>query len=350
MRSESYSPGPSIDWSRVRRALLVRLRSIGDTVLMTPCLSALKSYCPHVELTVLSEPSAAPILEDHPLVDQVVIAESTAAARLGLALGLRRMGFDVAFNMHGGTTATFITALSGARHRIGYRDYHYSWMLNARAPAPDKVLAQSKVHSAEQQLALLNWAGVPSPSPLPHLTLSVQEPAKSAIRDRLAAGGIHTRAGFAVVAPAASREAKRWPATGFADAVDHLFDHWRMQTVVIAGDGEEIIAGQVAGSARTVPAVITGLSLRELVALISLSSLFVGNDGGPMHIAAALDRPIVAIFRSSNPDVWRPWTRAPYRIVRLDALGRNPAGEIPIRDVLAAADEVIESALTAPNG
>lgn len=314
---------------------------------MTPCLSALKSFRPDIELTVVSEPGAAPILEDHPLVDRVAIAQPNAAARVRLALRLRRIGFDVAFNMHGGTTATFITGLSGARHRIGYRDYRYSWMLNARAPAPDTVLAQSKVHSAEQQLALLNWAGVPWPSQPPQLSVSVQGPAKSAILEHLAVAGLPTPAGFAIVAAAASHESKRWPPAGFADVVDHLFDYWRMETVLIAGEGEEAIAQEVAATTRTAPAVITGLSLRELVALISLSSLFVGNDGGPMHIAAALERPIVGIFRSSNSEVWRPWTRAPSHV--LQPVERDEAADISVREVLAAVDQVIEAATLAQN-
>ena len=69
------------DWSRIRRVLLVRLRSIGDTVLMTPCLEALKSWRPELEVTVLMEPLSAPILEAHPLIDQLIVAEKSFAAR-----------------------------------------------------------------------------------------------------------------------------------------------------------------------------------------------------------------------------------------------------------------------------
>lgn len=316
---------------------------------MTPCLSALKSYCPDVEITIVTEAKAAPILEDHPLVDRLAIAGPTTLSRVSLVRHLRAIGLDVAFNMHGGTTATFITALSGAPHRIGYRDYRYSWMLNARAPAPDTLLGRTKLHSVEQQLALLTWAGVPYPDSTPRLCLPVSDSAKSTVAERLAAAGLEP-SGFVVLAPAASHESKRWPAACFADVIDHLWDYWRMPAVVIAGDGEEQVAEHVAASARTTPTVLTKLTLRELIALISSSRLFFGNDGGPMHIAAALERPIVAVFRSSNADVWHPWTPSPCHVLRAAHHGVDLFGEIPLRDALDAVDQVVESVVSASNG
>ncbi len=151
------------NWSRVRKVLLVRLRSIGDTILMTPCLAALKSWRPDIEITVLSEPLAAPILDGHPLVDNFIISEKSLPSRARLVGRLRRARFDVAFNMHGGSTAAIIAKLSGAPYTLGYRDYRSSWMLASRAPAPDLILGRTLLHSVEQQLALIHWSGVPWP-------------------------------------------------------------------------------------------------------------------------------------------------------------------------------------------
>src|SRR5215831_3101150 len=106
------------DWTTVDKVLLVRLRSIGDTVLMTPCLAAIKSFRPEIRITVVSEPLSSPLLEGHQLLDQLIVAGRGIGSRLGLIRELRRLRFDVAFNLHGGTTATFICALSGARSTV----------------------------------------------------------------------------------------------------------------------------------------------------------------------------------------------------------------------------------------
>jgi ADP-heptose:LPS heptosyltransferase len=141
---------------------------------------------------------------------------------------------------------------------------------------------------------------------------------------------------------------------------DHLSERWNLPSVIVAGPGQEKLARHVASSARVDTAVLTGLSLKELVALLRMSRVFVGNDSGPMHIAAALDRPIVAVWGSSESTVWHPWTLAPYRVVNGDrrndeATGRSGDGanlerdptaikQIRASEVIAAVDEVLELA------
>lgn len=334
------------EWSSVRKTLLIRLRSIGDTILMTPALGALKAWRPDIEVTVLSEPLSAPLIEGHPLVDKLIVVERSLASRARLISELRRKRFDVAFNMHGGTTATLIAKLSGARHSVGYAAYGLSRLLTARAPAPDLVLGRASIHSVEQQLALLHWAGVPWPDPVPRLTLQISPEAEASIRRRLKEAGLDKE--YAVLAPAAAFESKRWRAEGFAAAARHLGERWDMQCAVIAGPGQEDLAREVAALARPGARAIVGLDLKEVAALTALSRLFVGNDSGPMHIAAAMRRPVVALFGSSDPGVWHPWTGSPYRIA-----GRPPRSnacdikDIPDEEVIAAIDEVMKEALGA---
>jgi ADP-heptose:LPS heptosyltransferase len=177
LNSEGGSPHKGgeidLDWSLVKRVLLVRLRSIGDTVLMTPCLAALKNWRPDIEIVALSEPLAAPIIEEHPLVDKLLVTESSLASRASLITSLRNMRIDVAFNMHGGPTGAIMSRLVNAKNSVGYRGLRLSWILTNRAPSPDVILGRSQIHSVEQQLALISWAGVPWPEKLPALTLTV---------------------------------------------------------------------------------------------------------------------------------------------------------------------------------
>src|SRR5262249_33014048 len=151
------------DWSAARNVLLIRLRSIGDTVLMTPCLEALKSWRPDLRIAVVSEPLAAPVIEDHPLVDRLIVTEKSLAARVRLVRELRRTAYDIAFNLHAGTTATWLARLSRAKCAVGYAGYRQSRRLDLRAPDPEVILGRKQLHSVEQQLALLHWAGVPWP-------------------------------------------------------------------------------------------------------------------------------------------------------------------------------------------
>lgn len=352
---DSLGKGPEIDWQRVRRVLLVRLRSIGDTVLMTPCLHALKEWRPGVEIDVVTEALAAPVLEDHPLVDQLVIAGHSAASRLALLARLRTKRFDLAVNLHGGTTAMMLTALSGARHTVGYRGQRGSWLLNLRAPGPDVILGVKRVHSVEQQLALLQWAGVPLPEKR-RLNLATSADAAANVRARLINEGISAAAlgsaQFAIVAPGAAFDSKRWSSRGFASVIDHLADHWRLESLVIAGPGQEQVVNEVVGAARSAARALSRISLPELKALIGVfGRVFVGNDSGPMHIAAAVGCPIVAVFGSSNPDVWHPWTEATYRVLggeqdTPDSNLRESIDRVRIDEVIAAIDQVLESAVT----
>lgn len=337
------APREKPDWSQVDSVLLVRLRSIGDTVLMTPCLTALKKCRSSTKIAVVSEPLAAPLLEHHPLVDELFVTEADARARARLLLQLRRRRFAVAFNLHGGTTATLITRFSGAEWTIGYAGYRGSGMLRLSPPAPDVLLGKTAIHSVEQQLALLQYAGVPMPESI-CLHLTVSEAAKRSVIERLNAAQINLETGFALISPAAAFASKQWAENHFAQIIDHIAGVWKLPSVIIAGRGEEEIARRVASFVRHQPHIISGLNLKELAALISLSSLFVGNDSGPMHIAAAFVRPLVVIFGSSNPTVWHPWTTAPHRVVQgaEEASAETRIATIPVAEVAVAVDEVMQ--------
>src|SRR6267143_133722 len=150
------------DWQTVRRILIVRLRSIGDTVLTTPSLYALRRFLPQARIDILLEDWVAPVLESFEHVDRVIELESgSTAARFQVARQIRSTRYDVVYNLHGGTTATLLTRASGARHRVGFGHYQYSRLHNHLAPSSLLLWGTAKAHSVEQQLALLGWTGVP---------------------------------------------------------------------------------------------------------------------------------------------------------------------------------------------
>jgi len=335
--------------------LLIRLRSIGDTVLMTPCLDALKALQPDIEISVVIEPLAQQIVEGHPMIDKLFVTGKSFGSRLSLITKLRRERFDVAFNLHGGTTGMFLAAMSGAEHTLGFRSQPASRLLTDRALAPNVILGRERIHSVEQQLALLQWAGVPMPE-RPRLSLRIDPNAAASVRAKLISSGVNAAslapARFAIIAPGAAFESKRWSARGFASVIDHLSERWKIESIVIAGPGQEAPAKEVADSSRSNPIVLSNISLAELTAVIgTLGLVFVGNDSGPMHIAAAVGCPILAMFGSSNPDVWHPWTEAPYRALggergTGDSNNRGSIEHITVDEVITAVDEVLQIAVT----
>src|SRR4029079_9907836 len=212
---------PRWDWSEVRKVLLVRLRSIGDTVLATPSLFALKRFLPNVKVDILVEDWVAPLLDNHPHVANVIVLERGGfMTRARVARELRAGNYDVVYNLHGGTPATFLTRATGARNRVGFKSYQYAQLHNHQAPSPLLLWGQQKTHSVEQQLALLGWTGVPV-TDRPRTVLGISPHAAASIKQRLAAIGLEDRK-IALIHPAAAFATKQWAPENFARVVEYV--------------------------------------------------------------------------------------------------------------------------------
>lgn len=292
-----------IDWPQVRRVLLVKLRSIGDTVLATPSLFALRRFVPNAQIDILLEDWVAPLLEGSDLVDNVLNVSNNSASRLAVARELRRRKYDLAINLHGGTTATFFVRASGARHRVGFSHYQYSFLYSHLAAPATEFWQKENVHSAEQQLALLGSIGVPVED-RPKSRLPVKKDLKFEISDPI----------FALLHPSTSFFTKQWPVGNFAKAAEFLARKGISAVAVASRDERETLKHLVSQSHVPIT-TFDDLSLREITALASRARIFVGNDSGMAHIAAAVGTPSVVIFGSSNRDHWRPWTDAANEIV-----------------------------------
>jgi len=315
-RDESPQPlGPARwDWSKVQRVLIVRLRSIGDTVLTTPSLFALRRFLPHVRIDILLEDWVAPVFESFEHVDNVIVLErGSTAARLRVAREIRGAQYDVVYNLHGGTTATLLTRASGARHRVGFGHYQYARLHNHLSPSSLSLWGTAKAHSVEQQLALLGWTGVPvSDRPATHLAVS--EAAAASISERLHAAGLDALTPFAMVHPATAFATKQWATEKFARVIEYLAGR-ALTTVALAAPNEaDVVQNLIANSSAPIVG-LTDLSLPEVTALAARARVFVGNDSGIAHIAAAVKTPAVVIFGSSNLAHWKPWATAPAETV-----------------------------------
>jgi len=298
-----------IEWSSVRRVLVVRLRSIGDTVLATPSLIALRRFLPDAKIDVLLEDWVAPVLDGFEAVDRVVPIGKGTLERFKTARALCKTRYDVVFDLHGGTTASLIVRATGARHRVGYSHYRYSSLYTELLSSSADFWKQAVTHSAEQQLALAGFAGVPVED-RPRTSLAVTDAALSSIENRLNI----ENSSFALLHPSAAFATKQWPAENFARVSEYLAARG-IKRVAIAAKHERAVLDRLTAASRVPVLTFDDLTLPEITALASKAKLFIGNDSGIAHIAAAVNTPSVVIFGSSNRDHWRPWTDAPNEIV-----------------------------------
>ena len=272
------------------RVAVIRLRSLGDCVLSTPAIHILKQARPDLRVAVAVENVFRAVFEGNPDIDELLPP---------LAGGVRKWRPWLCWNLHGGTASVRITAWSGARLRAGFGHFRYRFLYNVRIPRAQEILGEErKVHTAEHAASAVFYFGAPR----------VEIP-----RARLFAPQAAASRPYAVIHPIASSPAKTWSAAGFMAVAAHLERTQGMEPVFVAGSGEDV-------SAFTTRRCVVGAPLGKVKALIAGASLFVGNDSGPAHMAAAFGVPLVVIFGASDVDVWRPWRAEAAEVVR------EPAG------------------------
>lgn len=273
---------------RGARVAVIRLRSLGDCVLSTPALHLLKQARPDLRLAVAVEDAFRAVFEGNPDIDELLPP---------LPRAVRAWRPWLCWNLHGGTASARMTALSGARLRAGFSHFRYRFLYNVRIPRAQEILGEErKVHTAEHAASAVFYFGAER----------VEIP-----RARLFAQAVEARP-YAVIHPIASSHAKTWSAAGFLAVAAHLERAHGMDAVFVAGAGEDV-------RPFTSRRCMVGAPLAKVKSLIAGASLFVGNDSGPAHMAAAFGVPLVVIFGASDVDVWRPWRPAAAEVVREEA-------------------------------
>jgi len=259
------------------RLAVIRLRSLGDCVLTTPALSLLKQARPDLKVAIVVEDRFAPVFAGNPDVSAIL---APSARELG------RWRPELTLNFHGGATSVRLTLASRSGWRAGFDHFRFSLLYNVRIPRAQEILqVDRKVHTAEHLASAMFFLGVPH-GEIP--------------RARLFAKPIHRPKAYAVLHPIASAVDKTWPAAQFLRVAEHLEKQLGIEPVFIAGPGESLAAFEQYST-------VAGASLDEIKSLLAGATLFIGNDSGPAHMAAAFGLPLVVLFGSSDAEIWRPW-------------------------------------------
>jgi lipopolysaccharide heptosyltransferase II len=301
------------------RLLLIRLREIGDVVFTTPALRGLRQHYPDAHISYVVEPAAAPIVANNPHIDEVIIAPrrrrlARVADDVGMIRRLRAAGYDMAIDFHSGPRSAVITWLSGAPVRVGYDIAGRGWMYTIRVPRPRGIRPR---HAVLNQWDLLSALGLPAPDPATFPVEMTADPqAIASVAERLRRAGVGPGHAVIVVHVSAGNPFRRWPRAAFATLLTLLaLRDPRRRIIVTSGPSDHQAAGEVIELAQSLlePQEAERIlacgefSLAELRALLARSSLYVGGDSGPLHIAATTTIPIVGLYGPTLPVRSAPW-------------------------------------------
>ena len=253
------------------------------------------------------------VLRGNPALDRVIVPRGRGElwSRWKCIREIRSFKPDVVFDMHGGTTSALMTRFSRSRIRVGFAASRNARSYNVKVPDSRSIWGRGNLHTVEHQLSPLKYTGFRFDE-IPPLRIPVDEEIKKRISQSLGESGIKGR--FVLIHPAAAFETKRWRVGGFATVARELAARG-IPCVATSGPGQEILLEQLAESAGKGLTIVPPGPLPEFTALASLCHLYLGNDTGPTHIAAALKKKIVAVFGSSNHVAWHPWNTE-YKLLR----------------------------------
>ena len=277
---------------------------VGDAVLAIPALKAVRSNFPKAEITLLVRPWVAGLFTSAPFIDRVWTEEKPT--KLGdwtrITRDIRAFEFDVALLLPNSFESALMIFLARVPKRIGYATDGRAWMLTDSIEPSNE--SQHQVHYY-LELAKAIRAETDRPS----IEIEATDEERENARKLLAEEGIARGDQFLVLNPgAAYGSAKRWHEDRFADVADILSGEMRIGVAMIGSEAERPITEQIRTRMKRPSAILSGrTSLETLIGVLAESCLMITNDSGPMHIAAALGVPTVAVFGSTDERVTSPF-------------------------------------------
>ena len=290
----------------VNRMLIIRPDGIGDMLNATPAIALLRQNYPAAEITVLARPLNAPVLEGNPDVDRVLVFDRAGEHRqLSLQLqfyhSLRQEKYDLVIAMQTAMLPHLITFLTGARYRLGrYQKRFRSTLTHAWRGKYQK----GETHEVDRNLELVQL--ICQGEGTRQLVFNLLPDEIVNAKALLASWDLADVPFLVGIHPGGSSFDKRWPEKQYAELADRLVLHDNAKILLLRGPDEAELTQNIQDTMRSDAVVYAPHTIRELGALLSHCDLFVCNDSGPMHLAAALNVKTVAIFGPTDHVAWRP--------------------------------------------
>jgi heptosyltransferase-2 len=287
---------------------------VGDAIMALPALRAVRTRYPDAQIAIIARPYVADIYRGQGICDELIAYAPTGehrgwTGRERLVRELRARRFDVALLLQNAFDAAWIAWRAGVPQRIGYARDGRSLLLTRAIPVPKQ--GEIPVHEKFYYLELLRRAGwIASLPDESHITLEVPDRARQRAAQTLVEAG--ARPGvlrIALGAGASYGSAKCWPPDRFAKALNEILSQTDAHVILFGTPAETSVAAAIASDLRRPPIDLTGKTpIAELPALLSQCHLFLGNDSGAMHVAAAVGLPVVAVFGPTDPEGTAPVT------------------------------------------
>jgi heptosyltransferase-3 len=308
-----------MELQNIRRLAVFKMRNIGDVLMITPALRALRETFPGARITAVVNSGTEAMLANNPHVDEVLVYPrnegekdrlGALAKELRFVHELRRRHFDLTIGFTEGDRTAWYSLLCGAPYRLGIPQYAWN-RFDLRRMAynlpvyPDRQMR----HEVVKHFFLLDQGGLKLRSPEPGpLYLAVSDDLRGWARQQLAAS---RPSRIVHVHPVSRWLWKCWRDEAMAEVIDWLQTERDARVVVTTGpaERERVRAQEIVRLCRTQPLFYDGnLTLSQIAALSAESSGYFGVDTAPMHMAAAVGVPVVALFGPTNPKNWGPWS------------------------------------------
>jgi len=292
-----------IPFLEIRKVLIRSANWVGDAVMSLPAIHSMRLSFPLAEISILAKPWVAEIFQGNPAVNRVIVYQSPGVhqgvgGKWRLARQLKKERFDLAVLIQNAFEAALISLMAGIPRRAGYNTDGRTLLLNHPVPVDQKVKSG---HQVDYYLELVRSLGFRAASRIP--SLKVPEERQQEAGQTLKSLGIGESEKIVGISPGATYgSAKQWFPERYGELAERIAQNLTKHILIFGSRGDQKVAAQVREKARVPLVDLTGATtLARAVALIARCDLFITNDSGLMHVAAALGVPLIAIFGSTDP-------------------------------------------------
>ena len=307
---------------QIQRILILRMGPLGETLLTTPVIRALRRRFPDAYIAYMVAPGREDLVSENPNLDEV-ITYSVSIPKL--IYGMAKRSFQMAVILQPTFRLVFHTFLARIPFRIGFETNSGKGRL-LHVAVPNNIVQ----HETARYLDVVRGIGIEPDSSEPEMFANAA--ARGWADDFLADAGVPLDRPLIGLNPGSGSESRRWSKAGFAEVGNWLRQKYNAQIFITAGDAEGTLPHEVADLMSCSPILVTGATPIQLGAMLQKCHLYISNDTGPMHMSTAVKTPTIALFGASNPRQWGPnWH--PHTIIACESME-----EITVEDVLGAAD------------
>lgn len=295
----------------VRKVLIRSANWVGDAVMSLPAIASIKRSLPRAEIIILAKPWVADLFQECREIDRVILYRSPGRhegfrGKWRLARELKAERYDLALHLPNSFESALISFLAAIPRRVGYNTDGRGILLTRRVAVNGEI---RKIHQVEYYLRLIESLGIQSAGSIPSLTISPQRLEEAAgILDPLGIGKLDP---LIAISPGAKYgSAKEWFPERYAELIQRISREMNARVVILGSPGDREAASRICSSRGPSAIDLTGkTSLAQAASLIARCRLLITNDSGLMHVAAALEVPLIAIFGSTDPQRTGPLSR-----------------------------------------